>query len=43
MGKREGKKAKRERGSEREMQGGERERKIGDCLVMLGEQFGYAG
>jgi hypothetical protein len=27
----------------RERQGRERERKRGDCLVMLGEQFGYAG
>jgi hypothetical protein len=27
----------------RERQGGEKERKRGDCLVMLGEQFGCAG
>jgi hypothetical protein len=33
----------KERKGVRERQGGERERKRGDCLVMLGEQFGCAG
>jgi hypothetical protein len=46
MGEREGEREKakreRERGGVRERQGGERERKRGECLVMLGAQFGYA-
>jgi hypothetical protein len=33
----------KERKGVRERQGGEKERKRGDCLVMLGEQFGCAG
>jgi hypothetical protein len=43
MGERERERQKAKREGVRERQGREREKKRGDCLVMLGEQFGYAG